>query len=462
MKKYLNGISWQAAVYFLVSLILCAILISTAINNRVKLERLEIEELILKTSIQIKDELTRLFSKAQALSVLVIQGDGSVADFDQIAPAIIANEPAILNILLAPDGIVSQVYPLRGNEAVIGLDFFGEGPGNREAQFARDTGSLVLGGPFNLVQGGQALAGRKPVYINIRTEKNNFWGLVSVTLKFPEVLENAGLDTLASLNLVYELWRINPDTREKQIIAQSPAQAKPNAYFAEGQMHILNADWYLKVYPAHTSWYNFPETYIFIIMGLFISFLVLIIAQNNIELRQMKTIFEEMSYIDPVTNIYNRRYMDDNLQRIIKSLSRSKDILSLLMIDVDLFKNYNDAYGHSKGDTCLETIAAVLKESLLRADDFVVRYGGEEFTVVLPSTDEEGARMVADRLLGSIRKRNIPHKASNVADRLTISIGVTTGIVQHIHCGDDYIKQADKALYMSKQNGRNRYTYLAL
>jgi diguanylate cyclase (GGDEF)-like protein len=169
-----------------------------------------------------------------------------------------------------------------------------------------------------------------------------------------------------------------------------------------------------------------------------------------------------MSKIDPVTGIFNRRYMDDNLKRIIKSLSRSKGTLSLLMIDVDLFKNYNDTYGHSKGDICLKVITEVIKKNLLRADDFVARYGGEEFVVVLPNTGENGARMVADRLLESIRERNIMHEASNVASYITISIGATTGFVQHTYTGDDYIKQADKAMYISKQNGRNRYTFLNL
>jgi len=199
-----------------------------------------------------------------------------------------------------------------------------------------------------------------------------------------------------------------------------------------------------------------------IIVGLFISLIVLFIVQDNVALRRMKGVFEEMANIDPVTGIYNRRYMDENLRHIIKLLSRSNGTLSLLMIDVDLFKYYNDTYGHSKGDSCLKTIAEVLKESLLRADDFVARYGGEEFVVVLPSTDENGARMIADRLLESIRNRKITHEASTVANYITISIGVTTGIVQHTYSGDDYIKRADKAMYISKQNGRNRYTYLNL
>ncbi|MDR2923079.1 MAG: diguanylate cyclase, partial [Treponema sp.] len=361
-----------------------------------------------------------------------MQGNGYVKNFDKIAPAIMADDPVILNVLLAPDGIVSKVYPLYGSEAVIGRDFLGKEKGNVEVMAAQDSDDLIMDGPFNVIQGGQALVGKLPVYIDTPDEPRRFWGLVSVTLKFPQVLEGIGFETFIARGFSYELWRINPDTGEKQVILYNYDSAKQESRFIEKQINIFNAVWFLKVWPVYT-WYSHAENWIFIVIGFFICFLILFVVQNNCELRQMKAMFEQMAKIDPVTGIYNRRYLDENLKRVIGSLSRSGGILSLLMIDVDLFKNYNDAYGHSKGDICLRTIAVVLCESLLRADDFVTRYGGEEFVVVLPNVDEKGARMVADRLLESIRIRGIPHEASNVASYITISIGVTTGIVQHTY-----------------------------
>ncbi|MCL2820494.1 MAG: GGDEF domain-containing protein [Oscillospiraceae bacterium] len=164
-------------------------------------------------------------------------------------------------------------------------------------------------------------------------------------------------------------------------------------------------------------------------------------------------------HFDMLTGVYNRRFLDENLARIIKSISRSGGELSVLMMDIDYFKKYNDTYGHSEGDLCLKAVADAIAESLSRADDFVARYGGEEFTVILPDTGESGARLMADRILNNIRAKNIPHEKNEVAGCVTASIGVTTSEVHHTHSGDDYIKQADKALYMSKQNGRNRYTY---
>ena len=452
--------SWVIAIIsFLVSLMLCGILIGAVVENKVQHEKLQIEKLILEINIQVKDEISRLQSKAHALSVLVIQGNGSIEDFDKIAPTIIADDPVILYLLLAPDGIVSEVYPLPGNEAIIGWNFFSEGVGNKEAMTAMDSETLVLGGPFVTVQGGQALAGRMPVYITSANDYH-FWGFVSVGLKFPQALANTGIGILNTYNFKYELWRLNQNTGEKQIITRN-IEYPPDSSFIERGIRILNTDWYLKVWSAHT-WYNYPEIRVLIIVGFFISLVVLLIVQNNVELRRVKVVFEKLASVDPLTCIYNRRYLDENLKRVLKSLSRSNGMLGLLMIDIDFFKNYNDTYGHSKGDICLKTIAEILKKNLLRADDFVARYGGEEFTVVLPNTDERGSHTVAERLLESIRHHNIPHKTSSVAGYVTISIGITSAIVQYTHSGEDYIKWADKALYMSKQNGRDRYTYLSL
>jgi len=166
----------------------------------------------------------------------------------------------------------------------------------------------------------------------------------------------------------------------------------------------------------------------------------------------------EVDY-DALTGIHNRRFFDASMKRIISSLSRSCSLLSLLMIDIDFFKRYNDTYGHVEGDRCLKIVAQTLSQSITRVDDFVARYGGEEFVLVLPNTDEQGARLIAEKLLGNIRKCNIPHEQNDAANCLTISIGATTGKATHTHTTDDFVKKADEMLYKSKHNGRNRYFF---
>ena len=182
--------------------------------------------------------------------------------------------------------------------------------------------------------------------------------------------------------------------------------------------------------------------------------------KTTIELYENNVDLTDKVYIDSLTGIYNRRFLEDSLRRIASSLKRSGDVLSVMMIDIDYFKKYNDTYGHPMGDVCLKEVTETISNSLLRPDDFVARYGGEEFTVVLPYTDEEGSRHIAEKILKNIKKQNIPHEKNEVADHITLSIGVTTVRAEFPQDADEFIKQADKALYQSKQNGRNQYTYI--
>jgi diguanylate cyclase (GGDEF)-like protein len=172
----------------------------------------------------------------------------------------------------------------------------------------------------------------------------------------------------------------------------------------------------------------------------------------------MKIFFEEMAKTDIVTGIYNRRYLEENLTHVIALLSRSGGHLSLMMIDVDLFKKYNDTYGHANGDKCLRDIAQILKQSLPRKDDFIVRHGGEEFVVVLPNTDEKGVRIMSEKMLSMIRECRITHEKNDADKYITISIGAITGKVDFSKTGDEYINRAKEMLNKSIQDGYNRYT----
>lgn len=163
--------------------------------------------------------------------------------------------------------------------------------------------------------------------------------------------------------------------------------------------------------------------------------------------------------VDELTGIYNRRFIEENLPRYHKILSRTDGCISLLMLDIDFFKKYNDTYGHMAGDICLRKVAAALQKTVSRAEDFVARYGGEEFLVVLSNTSKEGAMLLAQRILENIQNLAIPHVDSEVADCVTISIGVMSACVSHRDDYQQYIKCADIALYASKRKGRNRVTF---
>jgi len=184
--------------------------------------------------------------------------------------------------------------------------------------------------------------------------------------------------------------------------------------------------------------------------------------RTTINLHESNQDLSGKAHYDALTGIFNRRYLEDNLRRLISLTARSGSFLSVLLIDVDYFKNYNDAYGHCAGDECLKSVANVIEGSLSRSEDFAARYGGEEFAIVLPNTDENGARHIAGRILTNILERKIPHGKSEIADQVTVSIGVTSSPAFYEQSPGDYIKRADEALYRSKRNGRNQYSFLEL
>jgi len=184
--------------------------------------------------------------------------------------------------------------------------------------------------------------------------------------------------------------------------------------------------------------------------------------QSSYELKQMKGYFDNMVITDALTHVYNRRYVHENIDRLVKSVSRSGGVLTVMIIDVDFFQSYNDAYGYKKGDNCLKIIANVLTQSIKRDNDCVARYGGNEFLIILPNTDENGAHIIANRLLKNIRDCNLPHGKNSAADYITISVGATTGGKDFSHSGEDYINKAKEALQNSIQNGCDRYTFLNL
>ncbi len=165
---------------------------------------------------------------------------------------------------------------------------------------------------------------------------------------------------------------------------------------------------------------------------------------------------EYVSITDALTGLSNRKHFNDYMNAEWKRAMRNGAPISLVMVDIDFFKKYNDFYGHVAGDTCLSAVAGELKKNLRRPGDFVARYGGEEFAIVLPETDSMAA-VIAEKCIESVRALELPHEGSSVSPWVTISAGVCTMVP---HMGFTYtrlIEGADQALYRAKQEGRNMF-----
>lgn len=165
---------------------------------------------------------------------------------------------------------------------------------------------------------------------------------------------------------------------------------------------------------------------------------------------------EAFSFSDGLTGIANRRMFDTVLEREWAQAQRSQKPLSLILADIDFFKQYNDCYGHMKGDECLKRVAQTLSLAANRPRDFIARMGGEEFVWILPETDAASAREVAHKCLHLVRQAQIPHEASQVSSLLTLSLGVGTVVPSHQASALGFIEKVDELLYLAKHNGRKR------
>lgn len=189
---------------------------------------------------------------------------------------------------------------------------------------------------------------------------------------------------------------------------------------------------------------------------------IIVISRNITErkiveekLKEANGKLHELSTKDGLTRVWNRRSFDQRIEIEWNRALRSSSPLSLILLDIDFFKAYNDTYGHLVGDDCLKEVATAISDSVKRSGDMVFRYGGEEFCIILPETDSAGAEFVAENIRKAIENLNIPHSGSQISDVVTISLGTNTIIPTIDKTIVHFIDNADKALYRAKQEGRN-------
>jgi len=182
-------------------------------------------------------------------------------------------------------------------------------------------------------------------------------------------------------------------------------------------------------------------------------------VKNQLELKHYRDFLAAQSLIDGLTGIPNRRRFDEDIAREWQRSIRSSSSVSLMMIDIDFFKPYNDTYGHLEGDSCLRMVAESLQASLVRGTDLVARYGGEEFACLLPETDIDGAAILGERFRQAVLDLHIPHEKSDVGNYVTVSIGAASMAPVSGMQVTEIIQAADSCLYKAKHKGRNQLVY---
>lgn len=182
-------------------------------------------------------------------------------------------------------------------------------------------------------------------------------------------------------------------------------------------------------------------------------------VNTHLTLKRQNDLLRSLVMLDGLTGVANRRKFDEELARSWLQSLREQAELSVIMIDVDYFKHYNDHYGHLKGDSCLQAIAGALEAAVNRPYDLLARYGGEEFACVLPNTRLKDAVVVAERMLAHVKALQLEHLGSDIGQLVTVSLGVAATTANHAVAPQALVEEADRQLYQAKQAGRARVNF---
>ncbi|KGF66485.1 MULTISPECIES: response regulator [Pseudomonas] len=274
----------------------------------------------------------------------------------------------------------------------------------------------------------------------------------AILIKPTVILQDLVMPGLDGLTLVRE-YRANPKTRDIPIIVLSTKEDPliKSAAFAAG------ANDYLVKLPDNielVARIRYHSRSYMTLLQRDEAYRALRVSQQ--QLLDTNLVLQRLMNSDGLTGLSNRRHFDEYLELEWRRSIREQTQLSLLMIDVDYFKAYNDAFGHLEGDEALRQVAKAIRANSSRPSDLPARYGGEEFALVLPNTSPGGARLLAEKLRQSIASMNIPHIAPSQGSSLTVSIGLATVVPQVGSHSRQLIQSADQGLYAAKHNGRNQ------
>ncbi|WP_268799871.1 response regulator [Pseudomonas huanghezhanensis] len=274
----------------------------------------------------------------------------------------------------------------------------------------------------------------------------------AMQIKPTVILQDLVMPGLDGLTLVRE-YRNNPMTRDIPIIVLSTKEDPliKSAAFAAG------ANDYLVKLPDNielVARIRYHSRSYMTLLQRDEAYRALRVSQQ--QLLDTNLVLQRLMNSDGLTGLSNRRHFDEYLELEWRRAMREQGQLSLMMIDVDYFKAYNDSFGHLEGDEALRQVAKAIRGSCSRPSDLPARYGGEEFALVLPNTSPGGARLLAEKLRQTIAGMSIPHNAPTEGSVLTVSIGLATVVPQAGSHSRQLIQSADQGLYAAKHNGRNQ------
>lgn len=439
--------TFSSILTFFLIMTICLIIIIPASHSMITAERISLEQLNTDNTIRISEAISRPINQIYTASKYIEHNNGDLSRFDELAN-IIVDSDYVRNLILAPDGVVQYVYPnTEENRSVLGLDYYSNSSeGNREAITAAQEHKLLLAGPFTTVVGDTAISGRIPVFLTDKNGDRTFWGIVSITLQYPEILENTYIDNLTERGITYNLWHKNIDTGEHQIILSNGSIDEDGSYI-DKHIDLLNSEWYLRLSPVR-KWYEFYQIWNCFLVAVFISILVSIVVHKNKALNVAKKNLEFMLNYDQLTKVLNRH----GLFSVLNDLIKSNTVFQLNYIDLNRFKYINDTFGHTTGDFILAEFARRISKYI---DDnhFFARISGDEFIIIYTGKDFESE---AEKEFWQNIYKEFDSPITTINDE-DIFISFSKGYSVYPDDSDkidDIISIADEKMYLDKKKNK--------
>lgn len=396
--------------------------------------------------------INTVMARIYTVKALSINDKGEIINFDKIASIIIKEAEIssgikIKNIAIAPNGIVTNIYPFKKNEKFLGFNFLDSTKaGNSYAIEAYNNNKFLITEPFNFIQGGRGIGGRLPIFIE-KDNSSNFWGIITLTLDLDNILKIIGLNIFDENNISYELSCFEKNNTYKIISASKKTVIDPISF----DFKLHNLTWNIKLSPEK-GWINYHEIIFDLFVALFFSIFLASIILNKEKITEINKHLEKISIMDSLTNVYSRQYISKKL--IISSSKKWREPdkkYSMAIVDIDLFKEINDNYGHDFGDTVLILVASEFKK-FTKIDDCVIRFGGDEFIILFSSIDKKEFVQKLENIRNHIHSINL--------EKQDIKISISIGGISYEEFKNltfsDMFKLADNNLYKAKKNGKNK------
>ena len=389
---------------------------------------------------RIKNEIADGIGITDTLEQILISENGEIHQFETIAGNLMSD--SIESVQLAPNGVVTDIYPAEGNEAGK-IDLLHDKDRKEISCYARDNHATITQGPFELKQGGYGIAVRNPVYLKDKSGQEYFWGFAIVILRVPDIFSDT-VSALSNFGYEYKILKTDiPWSDTYKVVYQSDGQIDHPISYA---FTVGDGTWKLEVTPK-TGWRN--NTLLIIISGMFltISLLLSVLTRVWLVAKEHKNKYKILARTDSLTNIYNRYGFDELAEKIISKNPQTHFVAALL--DIDDFKFINDIYGHSYGDKALKSLADSMK-AFFPSDALLGRNGGDEFCILLPNcTFKE-----ADKQLQQFTK--LPKTFSYHGKELAFYISLGYAEYPTFAASPSQLMRcADAALYEIKLHGKN-------